>query len=138
MVTQLIEKGELPEANLHNNYVTFLVSALRSIRFGQASAHGRANQLEFNNLLEAGAFVRDDKSGTYRVDFKKMGPALDALARRILTVQGDGDYNGAVAWRMRQGQMTQELSTALERLTALGIPSDIVFEQGVEILGLEP
>lgn len=137
MITQLIAKGELPEAELHDNYVTFMASTLRSIRFGQASAHGRANQLEFNFLLEAGAFVRDEQSGRYRVDFEKMGPALDALAGRILTVQGDGDYDGVVAWRMEQGQMTDQLRADLDRLAALGIPSDIIFEQGLAVLGLE-
>ena len=43
MVTRLQQQGEMPDAELDDNYVTFLAGILRSIRFGAANAHGRAN-----------------------------------------------------------------------------------------------
>ena len=43
MVTQLLERGELAEPSVEHHYVTFLAGIFRSVRFGAASAHGRAN-----------------------------------------------------------------------------------------------
>ncbi|HUG43518.1 MAG TPA: Zn-dependent hydrolase, partial [Acidobacteriota bacterium] len=56
MVTWLHENGELSDGDLMDNYVTFLAGIFRSIRFGAASAHGRANLVRFNYFQEAGAF----------------------------------------------------------------------------------
>lgn len=68
MVEQLREKGEIGEGAIMDNYVTFMASVFRSVRFGASSAHGRANMLRFNFFMEAGAFQRDAATGTYRVD----------------------------------------------------------------------
>ncbi|MEO0474010.1 MAG: Zn-dependent hydrolase, partial [Bacteroidota bacterium] len=38
MVTQLFAKGEIPEGTLKDNYVTFMASIFRSVRFGASSA----------------------------------------------------------------------------------------------------
>ena len=70
MVTWLSQNGELPGVDLRDNYVTFLGSIFRSIRFGSSSAHGVANLIRFNYFGEKGAFSRDPESGTYRVDFE--------------------------------------------------------------------
>ena len=82
MITRLQQQGELPDANLDDNYVTFLASIFRSIRFGAASAHGRANAAELSFLQDHGAFTRDSASGRYRVDFPKMRAAIDSMAAR--------------------------------------------------------
>ena len=88
MITQLHEQGEMPDASLDDNYVTFLAGIFRSIRFGAASAHGRANVAQFNFLQEHGAFTRDSATGRYRVDIAKMRAAVDALSGRILRYPG--------------------------------------------------
>jgi hypothetical protein len=131
MVTRLHEQGELGDAPLEDNYVTFLASIFRSVRFGAASAHGRANMARFNFFAERGAFTRDDASGTYRVDFARMRSAMDALSERILTLQGDGDYDGVVAFMEQYGGIGEELQSDLDRVNRAGIPVDIVFEQGL-------
>jgi hypothetical protein len=131
MVTRLFEQGELKEGSVEDNYVTFLASIFRSIRFGAASAHGRANLLQFNYFQEAGAFSRDEKTGTYRVDFERMKKAVESMAAKILTHQGDGDYDGVKAWFEKQGQMGDVLRADLSRLAEAHIPVDIVFEQGL-------
>lgn len=64
MVTRLHEQGELGDAPLEDYYVTFIASIFRSVRFGAASAHGRANMARFNFFAERGAFVRDPETGT--------------------------------------------------------------------------
>jgi hypothetical protein len=136
MITALHRRGEMGERDLRDNYVTFLASIFRSIRFGAASAHGRANVVRFNFFRDMGAFSRDDSAGTYRVDFGKMEEAVDALSQRILTFQGDGDYQGVVAFMDEMATVGQGLQGDLDRLGEAGIPVDIVFEQGPAVLGL--
>lgn len=133
MVTKLHERGELGEAALEDNFVTFLASIFRSIRFGASSAHGVANLVRFNFLKGMDAFSRDE-NGRYRIDFVKMQEAINALSEKILRVQGDGDYEGATAMEDAFSVMGAELNSDLDRLATLGIPVDIVFEQGMDVL----
>ena len=136
MITKLFEAGELTEGSLEDHYVTFLAGIFRSVRFGASSAHGRANMVRFNVFREAGAFTRDPATGRYRVDHARMREAMTALSQRILTLQGDGDYEGAQELLAEMGRVGAELQRDLDGLTELGIPVDIVFEQGPAVLGL--
>ncbi len=90
MITQLHEKGEI-EGALEDQYVTFMAGILRSVRFGAASSHGKANMICFNFFQEKGAFTKN-KEGKFVVDFKQMQLAVNKLSELILTIQGDGDY----------------------------------------------
>jgi hypothetical protein len=137
MITALEEMGELPDHDLRENMVTFVASIFRSIRFGASSAHGRANLVRFNFFQDMGAFSRDEATGTYRVDFEKTQEAMNSLSERILTLQGNGDYDGVLALMEEYGSIRPQLQAELERLAEAGIPVDIVFEQGRQVLGLE-
>jgi hypothetical protein len=137
MIGKLAERGELDVARLPDNYVTFLAGIFRSVRFGASSAHGQANMLTFNFLQQAGAFSRDEASGRYRVDIDAMRKGVDALSQKILTLQGEGDYDGARAALADFGGVDESLGGDLKRLADAGIPVDIVFEQGIEVLGLK-
>jgi peptidase M49-like protein len=128
MITSLHEKGELGDVNLKDNYVTFLAGLFRSIRFGGASAHAKANLLRFNYFKQAGAFTQD-VDGTYRVDFDKMESAVDSLSEKIIRLQGDGDYDGAAAFVAELGTIGATLQSDLDKIASAGIPIDIVFEQ---------
>lgn len=134
MITQLYEKGEL-EGNLEDYYTTFMAGIFRSVRFGAASAHGKANMIRFNFFNEYGAFIKN-ADGTYKVDFDKMRTAMDALSEMILTLQGNGDYAGVDTLVKEKGIIGTDLQADLDKLEAQDIPVDIVFEQGVEVLGL--
>ena len=136
MVTKLHEAGELGDASLMDNYVTFVASIFRSVRFGASSAHGKANMLRFNYFLDRGAFRRDEVSGQYEIDFDAMQVAMRDLSALILTIQGDGDLDAARELTGSLGVVRPQLAADLERLTRLGIPVDIVFEQGIAELGL--
>jgi hypothetical protein len=137
MVTSLHDAGELGEVDLRDYYVTFMTSVFRSIRFGASSAHGKANMVRFNFFVEHGAFVRDAESGRYSVDFERMREAMADLSRLLLTLQGDGDYEGALELTNTKGVIGEQLQADLDRLTRAGIPVDITFNQGVAELGLE-
>ena len=134
MITRLHQRGELKGQDLDDNYVTFLAGLFRSIRFGASSAHGRANAAQFSFFQDQGAFARDSATGRYRVDFPKMRAAVDALAGRILRFQGDGDYAGVTRFMAQRGKLSPVLQQDLARLGSQGIPVDIVFEQGPEVL----
>ena len=137
MVTALSTQGELPDNKVDDNYVTFIAGIFRSIRFGTSSAHARANLARFNFFQELGAFARDSATGTYRVDPARMQEAMNALSERILTLQGNGDYDGVVAFMEQYGKMTPGLEQDLARLAAAEIPVDIVFEQGKGVAGVQ-
>ncbi len=134
MVSRLFEEGEIAEGDIRDNYVTFIASIFRSVRFGSTSAHGRANMVRFNFFQRNGAFSRDAATGTYRVDFDRMAIAMTDLSKLILTLQGDGDYEGAGQLLTDQGVIFEELEGDLDRLTEAGIAVDIVFEQGMAVL----
>ncbi|WP_439880037.1 dipeptidyl-peptidase 3 family protein [Pontibacter sp. MBLB2868] len=136
MITQLNEKGEL-DGDLKDFYTTFLAGIFRSVRFGASSAHGKANMVRFNFFKENGAFERDEQTGKYRVNYDKMRQAMNKLSEKILTLQGEGDYAGVGELLDNQGQVDAKLQADLDRLAKANIPVDIVFEQGVDVLGLK-
>ncbi len=135
MITKLKEMGEL-DVDLMDNYVTFMAGIFRSVRFGGASAHGKANLIRYNFFKEMGAFVRN-ADGTYTINFDKMKNAMDALSAVILKYQGDGDYEGVKKFVAEKCIINDELKADLERISEANIPIDIVFEQGKQVLGLE-
>ncbi len=135
MITELYKKGEL-DGKLEDYYVTFLAGIFRSVRFGAASAHGKANMIRFNYFKEKGAFERST-TGKYKVNFDKMQEAMTSLSTLILTLQGDGDYAGVDKLVKEKGIIGSELQSDLDKLKEKNIPVDIVFEQGKEVLGLK-
>lgn len=128
MIRQLNSQGMLGNENLDDNYVTFLASIFRSVRFGAASSHGRANVVAFNFLERMGAFTREG-NGRYRVNMEKMRAGADALSGQILKIQGDGDYEGAAKLYAEYGKIGPVLAGDLARLGAKAIPVDIIYEQ---------
>jgi hypothetical protein len=129
MLRQLQAQGELGRPSMDENYTTFLASLFRSIRFGAGDSHGRANVVAFNFLQRMGAFTRDG-NGRYRVDAERMRAGADSLSRRILTLQGDGDYAGVGALNAELGVIGPVLQQDLDRLKSRGIPVDILYDQG--------
>lgn len=135
MINQLHQKGEI-QGDMKDYYTTFLAGIFRSVRFGAASAHGQANMVRFNFFAQQGAFTRDEKNGTYRVNFEKMQQAMNLLSEKILTLQGNGDYQGVNQLLEEQGKIDNQLQGDLDRLSQAEIPVDIVFQQGTKVLGL--
>ncbi len=136
MVGKLAEMGELPNKDLMDNYVTFMAGIFRSVRFGAASAHGKANMMRFNYFQETEAFTYDAETGYYTVDFDKMTAAMNQLSADILIMQGDGNYEKAQKMLAEMGTIRPALQADLDRIAKAGIPRDIVFEQGKEVCGL--
>ncbi|MFA8436516.1 MAG: Zn-dependent hydrolase [Marinifilaceae bacterium] len=136
MITKMAEWGELKNKDLMDNYVTFMAGIFRSVRFGAASAHGKANMIRFYYFEEQGAFTRDEATGTYKVDFDKMKAAMISLGEKLLILQGDANYDGAKKMIAEKGAIREDLQKDLDRVNNAGIPKDIVYKQGLKVLGL--
>jgi hypothetical protein len=134
MITQLHQQGEL-EGDIEEYYTTFMTSIFRSVRFGASSSHGKANMIRFNFFKEKGAFTKKS-NGKYKVNYDKLQEAANELSSIILKLQGDGDYEGVANLVSEKGKIGPDLQADLDMLAEKGIPVDIVFNQGVEVLGL--
>jgi len=92
--------------------------------------------MRFNYIIENGGLIRNEKTGTYFVDFERMKVLVSELAVKILTIQGNGDYDAARSWVEEGAKVGEQLQKDLDRLVKLSIPTDIVYKQGPEMLGL--
>jgi hypothetical protein len=135
MINQLHKKGEI-KGDIMDYYVTFMAGIFRSVRFGASSAHGKANMIRFNYFKEKGAFEKNPETGKYRINVDNFKKATDELSELILTLQGDGNYDGVAQLVAEKGKINPELQSDLDRLTKANIPVDVIFEQGKSILGL--
>ena len=134
MVTKLYEKGELP-GKLDDYYVTFVASVFRSVRFGASSAHGKANMITFNTLMKNGCVKKSNKG--YEVDVNAMKLAIEKLASELLQLQGNGDLAGVQKMLADRGPVPADLKTDLQVLSTANIPVDLIFNQGINTLGLQ-
>ncbi len=112
-----------PEGIVRKQPVTFLAGMFRSVRFGINEAHGQANAIQFNYLLDRGAIAHDPATGKFHVDFDRFLPALELLLNEILVMQARADYPAAQAMIEAYAHMPDVLADALARLDA--IPVDI-------------
>jgi hypothetical protein len=76
MVSWLIEKGELTGITVEDAYVTYMAGLIRSVGFGAAEAHGKANMMCFNFFEDKKAFSRN-ADGTFKVDIDKTRQAVN-------------------------------------------------------------
>ena len=135
MVSWLIEKKELTAVTVEDAYVTYMAGLIRSVRFGAAEAHGKANMMCFNFFEDKKAFSRN-ADGTFKVDIEKTRQAINEWSAFILSVEGEGDYDKAVTYMKENGKVRSELQLGLELLKSANIPKDVVFDQGKVALGL--
>jgi hypothetical protein len=121
----LVDQKLLPASELNVVYASYVAGIFRTLRFGTGEAHGRAEMMEFNYLLEKGALKRGD-DGKYAIDFTAMPDAIAGLDTKLLTLEAQGDRAGSEAWFARYDVMSPELTKALD--AAKEIPVDITPE----------
>lgn len=123
LLQYLIDKGELDKSFEKKMYATYLAGAFRSIRFGIREAHGKGMALQFNYLLEEGAFKYDPKSGKFSVDYSRIKDCVKRLTGTIMTIQAEGSYDKAKAMLEKYAVIGPQMQKILDNLT--GIPVDI-------------
>ncbi len=119
----LMDKGILGKDTAPEVYASYVAGIFRTVRFGVAEAHGRAEMMEFNYLSEQGAITHDAKTGRYVIDYAKIPAAIASLAKELLEIEATGDRSRAEQWFKKYDQMPAELKSALG--AAKDIPVDI-------------
>jgi hypothetical protein len=125
-VKWLVDHGALPKDRLEEYYASYVAGIFRTLRFGTGEAHGRAEMMEFNYLLENKALTRDP-DGRYAIGYARMPAALAALAKELLEIEATGDRARAEAWFARYGQMPAALKSALEHTGGVPVDLDPIF-----------
>ncbi|MBQ2222711.1 MAG: Zn-dependent hydrolase, partial [Bacteroidales bacterium] len=105
---------------------TFFVSLVRSERFGEGTARGRANTIIFNYLQKAGAFTRQE-NGRYVLDYGKMESTLAELSALVLKTQATGDSDFAASFIQTYAQQSETFKADMHNLSLENVPLDIRF-----------
>ena len=124
----MIEKNELPKELRNQLWATFLASIFRSVRFGINEAHGGGNAIIFNYLLEKGAYVYDEKTTKFKIDYDKIYDAVKSLANKLLVIQAEGNYQGAKDLIEKYVKISPEMETQIAKLKDLPVDIKPVFE----------
>ena len=135
MLQYFFDKGILPggAGAEHRLYTTYLASSFRTLRFGITEAHGRGMALQFNYLLDRGAFVsRND--GTFEVNYGKVKGAVRSLDRDLLTIEAHGDYAAAQEMLNQLAVIRPEVQRALDRMSHIPVDIEPVFVTADELV----
>ena len=127
MVSKLIDMGEITDITKEESVATFIAGIVRSVRFGFASSHGKANMMCYNFMEEHGAFSRNAE-GKYVIDFEKAAEVIDSWANLIITTQATGDLEFAQKYSAEHASITDALAADIAKVNGAGIPRDIVFD----------
>jgi hypothetical protein len=119
----LVDENYITAEELHKSYVVFLPGFFRSIRFGVHEAHGKANMIQYNYLMDKGAISLNKETMRYTVHAEKMPDAIKSLTHDLCMVQAKGDYDNAQAFLDKWGTVPEEVEMQLKRLES--IPTDI-------------
>jgi hypothetical protein len=115
--------GVISKEKLEEDYISYVAGNLRTIRFGIAEPHGRAEMMEFSYLSEQGAITRDTATGKYAVVVEKMPTAIATLAKELLEQEATGDRARSEAWFTKYAVLPAELQAALGKVS--DIPVDV-------------
>ena len=121
----LMNRSALPRSRANDYYASYVAGIFRTVRFGVAEAHGRAEMMEFNYLAEQRAINRES-SGRYAVDFARMPAAIASLAKELLEIEATGDRARAETWFAKYDKMPAALQAALAKTSSVPVDIDPV------------
>lgn len=127
---QLVARHELsgllqPEDVL----TTFVANVIRSARFGNAEATGKANVMIYNYLVDNGAIFRQE-SGRYHIDYAKLSSAIETMCGDILRIQATGDAEAAASLVGKYSGIPGTLKADIQALEMESVPVDVRFTYG--------
>jgi len=111
-----------PELGGHIAEVYF-ADLLRSARFGLDHSHGGASAIQFNYLLDHGAFRIDGSGKTVFTDKGRVYLALVQLASDVIQIQSAGNRKRAEDFTAKYKVLSPELRILLERIA--DVPVDV-------------
>jgi hypothetical protein len=129
----LVSRGALPRDVLEQCFAAQIADIFRTVRFGTAEAHARAEMMEFNFLLERGAVRREPAGGRYAIDSARMAEAMAALAKELLEIEATGDRARAEHWFRKYEAMPPDLAASLAATRDIPVDIDpqVSFPEGV-------
>ena len=127
MVSKLIDMGEITDITKEQSIATFIAGIVRSVRFGFASSHGKANMMCYNYMEDHGAFTRNEE-GKWVIDFEKAAAAVDSWAGLILETQATGNFEFAQKYAAENASIREALAADIAKVNSAGIPRDITFD----------
>ena len=109
----LVDHDALPKEKLEEYYASYVAGIFRTLRFGTGEAHGRAEMMEFNYLLENRRAVARSRTLDRRLRqdacrARRSGEDPARLSRRRAIA------TKAESWFAKYGKMPAELTKALE------------------------
>jgi len=122
----LIEHGVLPKSRTQEFYASYVGGMFRTMRFGAEEAHGQAQMMEFNYLLEKGAILRT-QSGRYAINFDRIPDVVNDLAKELLVMEATGDREKAENWFKKYDVVPPELKASLKAAENVPVDVDPVF-----------
>ncbi len=131
----MIDKGVFPKEMEPSVYASYLGGMFRSIRFGIDSAHGGGVAIQFNTLMDHGAFFLNEND-KLDVHPEKIMPALEDLATELLTLQALGDYDRANRLIKKYRTLSPVMEQMIERLEHLPIDIRPSFPVAKELLDI--
>lgn len=102
---------------------TYVAGFVRPVRFGLTSAHGGANCIQFNFLLQEKAISIDPKTGKIRIDATRLRAGVFKLAAAIVSIQERGDFEAAKHFVATYRAITDEIEGLITKVR--DIPIDI-------------
>ena len=119
--------GEITDITEEESIATFIAGIVRSVRFGFASSHGKANMMCYNYMVDNGAITRN-ADGKFVVDFEKAPEVINSWSALILETQATGNYEFAQKYSAENASIRPELAADIEKVNGAGIPRDITFD----------
>ncbi len=117
---------------------TYVSGFLRAIRFGLSSAHGGANAIQFNFLLQEGAIEIHPDSGRLLVDPQKARKCLVRLVSEVIGIQERGDFDVAHRFVRALCVTNAEINRLADQVSDLPIDIRIRFKANQEHPPTEP
>jgi len=129
----LMNKGVLPKSRAREYYASHVAGIFRTVRFGTAEAHAKAEMMEFNYFVAQGAITRDARTGRYAIDFAKFPGAVASLAKELLTIEATGNRARAEGWMAKYGTMPALLQAALSKTGSVPVDVDPIASFGENV-----
>jgi hypothetical protein len=120
-------KGYFPDTIMREQSATYLAGLFRSVRFGIGEAHGQANAIQYNYLMEKQAISVDETTGRFAIDVTVFEKAIAELVSEICLIQAAGDYEASVKFIETYSGMAPSLAKALEKLADIPVDVEPVF-----------
>ncbi|MCK9463323.1 MAG: hypothetical protein M0R80_27195 [Proteobacteria bacterium] len=114
----LVAKSGAEGEEAKKRYASGVVHALGLLQYPLEGTYPRMVAIQLGWLLDHGALAWDGAAKRFRIDFDRMPAAVEALVKRVATIQLTGDTEGARAlvgaYVVRKGEAEYALQGALD------------------------